>query len=55
MGHVAVKKHLNITGLFDGNPDCRFCSWKLKECTIFLSAAARPWLISAIISLGSSL
>jgi hypothetical protein len=25
MGHTPVTKHLNIMGLFDGNPDCRFC------------------------------
>jgi hypothetical protein len=25
MGHAPVKKHLNIIGLFDGDPTCRFC------------------------------
>jgi hypothetical protein len=24
-GHAAVKKHLNIMGLFDGDANCRFC------------------------------
>jgi hypothetical protein len=24
-GHAAVKKHLNIVGLFDGDQDYRFC------------------------------
>jgi hypothetical protein len=24
-GHAPVKKHLNIMGLFDGDPTCRFC------------------------------
>jgi hypothetical protein len=24
-GHAAVKKYLNFMGLFDGDPDCRFC------------------------------
>jgi hypothetical protein len=25
MGHAPVRKHLNIMGLFDGDPTCRFC------------------------------
>jgi hypothetical protein len=25
MGHALVKKHLSIMGLFDGDPNCRFC------------------------------
>jgi hypothetical protein len=24
-GHAPVRKHLNIIGLFDGDPICRFC------------------------------
>jgi hypothetical protein len=24
-GHAAVRKHLHIMGLFDGDPTCRFC------------------------------
>jgi hypothetical protein len=24
-GHAPVRKHLNIMGLFDGDPICRFC------------------------------
>jgi hypothetical protein len=24
-GHAPVRKHLNIMGLFDGDPTCRFC------------------------------
>jgi hypothetical protein len=24
-GHTPVRKHLNIMGLFDGDPTCRFC------------------------------
>ena len=44
---------LNIMGLFDGDPNCRFASLRLKWCTL-LSAVARPWLASTIISLESS-
>jgi hypothetical protein len=25
MGHVPVRRHLYIMGLFDGDPTCRFC------------------------------
>jgi hypothetical protein len=32
MGHTPVKKQLNIMGLFDGDPDCRFC--KLETETV---------------------
>jgi hypothetical protein len=24
-GHAPVRRHLNIMGLFDGDPTCRFC------------------------------
>jgi hypothetical protein len=24
-GHAPVRRHLNIMGLFNGNPTCRFC------------------------------
>jgi hypothetical protein len=30
MGHAPVRKHLNIMGLFDGNPTCRFCRTKTE-------------------------
>jgi hypothetical protein len=32
-GHAPVKKHLNIMGLFDGDPNCRFC--KLETETAY--------------------
>jgi hypothetical protein len=32
-GHACVKKHLNIMGLLDGEPDCRFC--KLGTATVY--------------------
>ena len=25
MGHAPVQKHLRVTGLFNGDPTCRFC------------------------------
>jgi hypothetical protein len=25
IGHVPVRRHLNIMGLFNGDPPCRFC------------------------------
>jgi hypothetical protein len=25
IGHAPVRRHLNIMGLFDGDPTCRFC------------------------------
>jgi hypothetical protein len=25
MGHAPVRMHLNIMGMFDGDPTCRFC------------------------------
>jgi hypothetical protein len=33
-GHAPVKKHLNIMGLFDADPNCRF--WKLETGTAYL-------------------
>jgi hypothetical protein len=33
MGHAPVMRHLNIMGLFDGNPDCRFC--KMETETVY--------------------
>jgi hypothetical protein len=51
-GHAPMKKHLNIMGLFDGDSTCRFAGWRLNRWTI--SAAARPWLAGAIISVGNS-
>jgi hypothetical protein len=32
-GHAPVKKHLNIMGLFDGDPGCRFC--KMETETVY--------------------
>jgi hypothetical protein len=32
-GHAPVKKHLNVMGLFDGDPNCRFC--KLETETAY--------------------
>jgi hypothetical protein len=33
--YAPVKKHLNIMGLFDGDPNCRFC--KMETETVYLS------------------
>jgi hypothetical protein len=33
MGHIPVKKHLNIMGLFDGDPDCTFC--RMETATVY--------------------
>jgi len=44
-GHAPVRGNLYIMGLFNGNP----AGWRLKQCSI-LSAAARRWLVSAIVS-----
>jgi hypothetical protein len=33
MGHAPVMKHLNIMGMFDGDPNCRFC--KLETETVY--------------------
>ena len=52
-GDARVKKHPKIMGLFNGDPNCRFESLRLKWFTL-LSAAARLWLASTIISLESS-
>ena len=30
MGHAPVKKHPSIIGLFDGDPDCRFCKMETE-------------------------
>jgi hypothetical protein len=53
-GHAPVKKHLNIMGLFDGDPNCRFCKLETETSTI-LFAVVRPCLASIVISLVSSL
>jgi hypothetical protein len=29
-GHAPVRRHLNIMGLFDGDPTCRFCRMKTE-------------------------
>jgi hypothetical protein len=29
-GHAPVRRHLNIMGLFDGNPTCRFCKVEIE-------------------------
>jgi hypothetical protein len=52
MGHAAVRKHLHIMVLFDGDLTCRFCGSRLKQCSI-LFPVARRWFVSTIISLGS--
>jgi hypothetical protein len=54
IGHAPVRKHLNIMGLFDGDPTCRFCRSETETVTI-LFVVARCWLVNAIISLGSYL
>ena len=51
-GHAPVRGHLYIMGLFDGDPTCRFCRMETEQCSI-LFAAARRWLVSVIMSLGS--
>jgi hypothetical protein len=53
-GHAPVKKQLNVMDLFDGDQTADFARRRLKRCTI-LFAAARRMLVSAVISLGSSL
>jgi hypothetical protein len=32
MGHIPVKNHLHIVGLFDGDPTCRF--WRVETDTV---------------------
>ena len=32
-GHAPMKKHLNIMGVFDGDPDCIFC--KMETETVY--------------------
>jgi hypothetical protein len=51
-GHAPVRRHLYIMGIFDGIQVADFAGWRLKQCSI-LFAAARCWLVSIIISLGS--
>jgi hypothetical protein len=29
-GHAPMKKHLSIMGLFDGDPECRFCKMETE-------------------------
>jgi hypothetical protein len=29
-GHAPVRRHLNIMGLFDGDPTCRFCRMEIE-------------------------
>jgi hypothetical protein len=53
-GHGPVRKHLHIMGLLDGDPTCKFCRIE-TETVQQLFAAARCWLVSIIISLGSCL
>jgi hypothetical protein len=33
MGHAPVRKHLNIMGLFDEDPTCRFC--RMETVTVY--------------------
>jgi len=47
-GHAPVRGHLYIMGLFDGDT----AGWRLKQCSIIF-AAARHWLVNALMSLGS--
>ena len=47
-GHAPVRGHLFIMWIKPADS----AGWRLKQCSI-LSAAARRWLISAILSLGS--
>jgi hypothetical protein len=32
-GYAPVRKHLNVMGLFDGDPTCRFC--RIKTETVY--------------------
>jgi hypothetical protein len=34
-GHTPVRKHLNIMGLFDGDPTCRFC--RMETETVYIT------------------
>jgi hypothetical protein len=36
-GHAPVKKHLNIMGLFDGDPNCRFCNLETETAYHIIS------------------
>jgi hypothetical protein len=49
-GHAPVRGHLQIMGLFSGDPSCRFCKMGTET-----PADVRRWLISATTSLGSCL
>jgi hypothetical protein len=53
-GHAPVKQHMNIMGLFDGDPYCRLCKLE-TETVLHVIYVARPSLASVVIPLGSSL
>jgi hypothetical protein len=53
-GHAPVRRHLYTMGLFDGVQPADFAGWRLQQCSV-LFAAARCWLASAVMSLGSCL
>jgi hypothetical protein len=39
--HAPVRGHLDTVGLFEGDPTCRFCRRKLKQCSVSSAAASR--------------
>jgi hypothetical protein len=44
-GHVPVRRHLYIMGLFDGDPTCRFCGMEtetVQYIICYCEALARP-------------
>jgi hypothetical protein len=45
-GHVPVRKHLRTMGLFEGDPNCRFCRKEVETVQHII------WLASAIMFLG---
>jgi hypothetical protein len=51
-GHAAVRKHCILWACLMGIQRADFAGWRLKQCSI-LFAAARCWLVSAIMSLGN--
>jgi hypothetical protein len=52
-GHAPVRKHVNIMGIFDGDPTCRFCRSETES--VYHIVVARRWLVNAISTLGSCL
>jgi hypothetical protein len=37
IGHAPVQRHLNIMGLFDGDPNCRFCRMETETVQHIIS------------------